>query len=249
MSSQRELAQKVALVTGAGKNIGRAIALELARAGAHVAIVARIDAASALAVADEVRQLGVDAETYMADITEEAAVKKTIADVARRFGALDILVNNAALRTERELERLSLDEWHDVLAVTLDGAFLCAREALPWLAAGGAGTIVNIGGLSAYTGAVHRAHVVTAKAGLDGLTRALAVELAPRGVTVNLVAPGLIETVRDGEAPRHHRTSKTLLGRNGLPSEVATMVRYLAGPAARYVTGQSLHVNGGAYLG
>jgi 3-oxoacyl-[acyl-carrier protein] reductase len=249
MSSPQELAGKVALVTGGGKNIGRAIAFELAQAGAHVAVIARVDSTSATAVAEELRRFGVEAEAYLADVTDEAAVNKAIAEIGRRFGALDILVNNAALRNEKELERLSLADWHDVLAVTLDGAFLCTREALPWLTASGAGTVVNIGGLSAYTGATHRAHVVTAKAGLGGLTRALAVELAPRGVTVNLVAPGLIDTVRHGEAPHHHATAKTLVGRKGAPNEVASMVRYLASPSARYVTGQTIHVNGGAYLG
>ncbi|HMB74030.1 MAG TPA: SDR family oxidoreductase, partial [Gammaproteobacteria bacterium] len=162
---------------------------------------------------------------------------------------LDILVNNAALRTEVEFARMSLQQWHDVLAVTLDGAFLCTREALPWLTASDAGCVVNIGGLSAYSGAAQRAHVVTAKAGLGGLTRALAVELAEHAITVNLVAPGLIDTVRQRAAPHHHATSKTLVGRGGTPKEVASLVRYLSGPRARYLTGQTLHVNGGAWLG
>lgn len=249
MSAERELAGKVALVTGGGKNIGRAIALELAAAGARIGIVVRADADSARAVAEEARRLGADAECYVADVVDEAAVKRAVAAIAGRFGGLDILVNNAALRTESELEKLALEEWRRVLAVTLDGAFLCAREAVPWLAASDAGAIVNIGGLSAYTGAAHRAHVVAAKAGLDGLTRALAVELAPRGITANLVSPGLIETMRSGKAPHHHQTNKTLVGRAGTPREVAAAVRYLAGPYARYVTGQTIHVNGGAYLG
>jgi 3-oxoacyl-[acyl-carrier protein] reductase len=245
----RELEGKVALVTGAAKNIGRAIALELAAAGAHVAILTRTAAQAADAVAAEARGRGVAAEAYVADVADESAVRRVTAEIGRRFGRLDVLVNNAALRTEVPFAALSLEEWRRVLAVTLDGAFLCARETLPLLTASGAGTIVNIGGLTAYTGAKHRAHVVTAKAGLAGLTRALAVELAPQSVTVNLVVPGLIDTTREGAQPQHHQQHATLLGRRGTPEEVAGLVRYLAGPSARYVTGQTIHINGGAYLG
>jgi 3-oxoacyl-[acyl-carrier protein] reductase len=138
-----------------------------------------------------------------------------------------------------------------VLGVTLDGPFLCSQAALDALTASGAGAIINIGGLTAYTGAKQRAHVVTAKAGLDGLTKALAQELAERGITVNLVSPGLIDTVRGGHSaaePDHHKHRPTLVGRRGRPQEVAAMVRYLAGPNGRYLTGQTMHVNGGAYL-
>ncbi len=243
-----ELAGKVALVTGGAKNIGRAIAEDLAAAGANVAIVTRSDASAADAVAEHLRARGVEAESYIADVTDEAAVKSVLERVEQRFGRLDVLVNNAAVRPEAPFAELSLDAWRRVLAVTLDGAFLCAREALALLSASGAGAIVNIGGLTAYTGAAHRAHVVTAKAGLGGLTRALAVELAPNAITVNLVSPGLIDTARERQ-PRHREHHATLLGRRGLPSEVAAMVRYLAGPNARYITGQTIHVNGGSYLG
>jgi 3-oxoacyl-[acyl-carrier protein] reductase len=245
----RELSGRVALVTGGAKNIGRAIALDLAQAGADVAIVTRADRGAAEAVAEEVRGLGVEAGCYVADVTDEPSVRKAIAEIGQRFGRLDVLVNNAAVRREAPFAALSLADWHDVLGVTLDGAFLCTREALPWLTASGAGSVVNIGGLTAYTGASQRAHVVTAKAGLDGLTRALAVELAPQSITVNLVAPGLIETRRDGPRPQHHGEHKTLVGRRGRPDEIAAAVRYLAGPHARFVTGHTLHVNGGAYLG
>lgn len=249
MSAHRELEGQVALVTGAGKNIGRAIALELASAGAAIAIVTRTDAEAGRAVAKEVHSLGGDAEAYVADVTDEAAVAAMVAAVERRFKRIDILVNNAAKRTEAAFEDLSLTEWHEVLAVTLDGAFLCARAALPLLAASDAGVIVNIGGLTAHSGAARRAHVITAKAGLVGFTRALATELTPRGVTVNLVAPGMIDTTREGALPDHRKKTSTLTGRRGTPQEVAAAVRYLAGPDARFVTGQTLHVNGGAFLG
>jgi len=245
----QELAGKVALVTGGSRNIGRAIVLALADAGADVAVIARTDLAAAESVAAEARQLGVRAGAWTCDVTDEQQVAATFSAVAARFGRLDVLVNNAAIRTEVPLAELSYAEWRHVVGVTLDGAFLCVKAALPLLATGGAGSIVNIGGLTAYTGGSHRAHVVAAKSGLDGLTRALAVELAPRGITANIVAPGLIDTVRAGGAPHHHQTHGTLVGRRGTPEEVASLVRYLAGPAARFITGQTLHVNGGAYLG
>lgn len=245
----QELAGKVAMVTGGAKNIGRAIALALAEAGASVAVVSRSDRAAADATVAALRQHGVAAQAFMADVADEGQVNSTVAAIVKRFGRLDILVNNAAVRTEVPFAELTFAEWRAIIGIALDGAFLCAKAALAPLAATGAGTIINIGGLSAYTGGEHRAHVIAAKAGLDGLTRALAVELAPQGINVNLVSPGLIETARAGATPHHHKTHGTLVGRRGAPAEVAGMVRYLAGPGGRYITGQTIHVNGGAYLG
>jgi 3-oxoacyl-[acyl-carrier protein] reductase len=252
MTGSRELDGRVAIVTGAARNIGRAISLALAEGGANVSVVTRSDAAAAEAVASEIRGAGGRAEVILADVTQEDDVARMVARTLEAFGGLDILVNNAALRKETAIEAMSLAEWRQVIGVALDGPFLCCRAAVPHLAGRGAGAIVNIGGLSAYTGARNRAHVVAAKAGLDGLTKALAHDLADRGVTVNLVSPGLIDTVRGHTSsprePAHHQHHATLVGRRGKPSEVAAMVRYLAGPNARYVTGQTLHVNGGAFL-
>jgi 3-oxoacyl-[acyl-carrier protein] reductase len=245
--SMRELEGKVAIVTGAARNIGRAIALDLADGGAAVVVVVRSNLEGANAVAREIEARGGRALALRADITEPAAVRQAVDATLERFAAIDILVNNAGIRPETPLERLSLEEWRQVMAVTLEGPLLLVQAALPALERA-KGTIVNIGGLTAYTGATHRAHVVTAKAGLDGLTKALAVELAPRDVTVNLVAPGLIETERAGPPPEHRKSRTTLLGRRGRPEEVAALVRYLAGPRGRFLTGQTLHVNGGAFL-
>lgn len=243
----RELDGKVALVTGAARNIGRAIALDLADGGAAVAIVVRSDIAGANTVVREVEARGGQAIAMRADITEPADVKRAVDTTVGRFARLDILVNNAGIRPEAPLEQLSLEVWRQVMAVMLDGPFLLAQAALPALERS-KGTIINIGGLTAYTGAAQRAHVVAAKAGLDGLTKALAVELAARDITVNLVAPGLIDTEREGGEPEHRKTRTTLLGRRGRPEDVSALVRYLAGPKARYLTGQTLHVSGGAFL-
>jgi 3-oxoacyl-[acyl-carrier protein] reductase len=243
----RELDGKVALVTGAARNIGRAIALDLADGGAAVAIVVRADLAGANAVVREVEARGGLATAIRADITDPAAVKRAVDATIERFNRLDILVNNAGIRPETPLEQLSLEEWRRVMAVTLEGPLLLVQAALTALESA-KGTIVNIGGMTAYTGAARRAHVVTAKAGLDGLTKALAAELAEREITVNLVAPGLIDTERDGPEPQHRKSRTTLLGRRGRPEDVAAAVRYLAGPKARYLTGQTIHVNGGAFL-
>ncbi len=245
--STRELDGKVALVTGGARNIGRAIALELADAGAALAIVVRADIAGAEAVVREIEARGGRAIAVQADIAEPRDVQRAVDTTLERLARLDILVNNAGIRPEAPLELLSLEAWRRVMAVMLDGPFLLAQAALPALERA-RGTIINIGGLTAYTGAAHRAHVVAAKAGLDGLTKALAVELAARDITVNLVAPGLIDTKREGAEPAHHKTRTNLVGRRGQPEEVAAAVRYLAGPGARYLTGQTLHVNGGAFL-
>jgi 3-oxoacyl-[acyl-carrier protein] reductase len=244
----RELEGAVALVTGAARNIGRAIALDLAEAGAAVSVVTLSDMAGAESVAGEITAKGGRSMAIQADITRPEDAKRLVAETVGEFGRLDILVNNAGVRPESAFEEITLDGWHKVLAVVLDGAFLCTQAALPALAAGGRGTVINIGGLTAYTGAVHRAHVITAKAGLDGLTKALAVELAPHGITVNLVSPGLIDTRRKGEDPAHRKTRKVLTGRLGQPEDIAAMVRLLAGPRGRYLTGQTIHINGGIYL-
>jgi len=245
----QDLSGRVALVTGASRNIGRAIALTLARAGCAVIVAARSDRAALDEVARTIETEGGRALPVLGDVTDEAAVASIVEAGVAAFGGLDILVNNAAIRTEATFEEMTLAQWRAVMALALDAPFLCAKAALPHLARSPAGAIINIGGLTAYIGAPRRAAVVAAKAGLDGLTKALAHDLAPQGITVNLVSPGLIETVRtDGHQPHHHAKAANLVGRRGTPEEVAAMVRFLAGPDARYVTGQTMHVNGGAFL-
>ena len=251
MAGNNELNGKVAIVTGAGRNIGRAIALALADGGASVVVNARSNRAEADAVAREIESLGAKALVHIGDVAEAAAVQ-AMADMAvKQFGRIDILVNNAALRREKPFGEMDYAEWREILDVTLDGTFHCTKACLPALRKSGAGTIVNIGGLSAHTGAKNRAHVVTAKAGIVGFTRALAHDLADDGITVNCVVPGLIGTPRpkDKPEPAHHLTHQTISGARGKPEDVAAAVRFLCSPAARYINGQAIHANGGAYLG
>jgi 3-oxoacyl-[acyl-carrier protein] reductase len=245
----QELAGRVALVTGAGRNIGRAIALALAGAGAAVAVNARRSQGEADGVAAEIEAAGGRALAVLADVTDPAAVARMVDAVEARLGRIDILVNNAAVRDVSSLDEIDLARWREITGVILDGAFICSKACLRSLRAGG-GAIVNIGGLSAHTGAAGRPHVVSAKAGLVGLTRALAHDLAAEGVTVNCVVPGLIDTVRgaaSGARSAHTGKRESALGRSGTPAEVAHAVRFLAGPGARYITGQTLHVSGGAF--
>jgi len=250
MAANNELTGKVAIVTGAGRNIGRAIALALAEGGASIVVNARSNRAEADAVARAIEALGGKALVHIGDVADTTAVQ-AMADLAvKHFGRLDILVNNAALRREKAFAEMDYAEWREILDVTLDGAFHCAKACLAALKHSGAGTIVNIGGLSAHTGAKDRAHVITAKAGIVGFTRALAHDLAADGITVNCVVPGLIGTPRpkDRPEPAHHLTHQTISGERGKPEDVAAVVRFLCSPAARYITGQAIHSNGGAYF-
>jgi 3-oxoacyl-[acyl-carrier protein] reductase len=246
----QELTGRVAIVTGAARNIGRAIAVALGRAGASVAVNAKGSAELAEETANAVRDVGADALVHLADIATPAGGAALIAATVKRFGQLDILVNNAAIRRETAFADLGWPEWREVLSVILDGAYICAHAALPHLEQSAAGSIVNIGGMSAHSGSARRAHVIAAKAGLVGLTRALAHDLGPAGITVNCVVPGLIDTVRAPAqgVPAHHSTHATLLGRRGTPDDVAGIVRFLCGPDGRYMTGQTIHVNGGVFM-
>jgi len=246
-----ELTGKVAIVTGAGRNIGRAIALALADAGASILVNVRSNRAEAEAVVREIVAKGGSALLHVGDVADSSAVQMMAETADKHFGRIDILVNNAALRREKPFAAMDYAEWRAILDVTLDGAFHCVKACLPALQKSKAGAIVNIGGLSAHTGAADRAHVVTAKAGIVGFTRALAHDLATDGITVNCVVPGLIGTPRpkDRPEPAHHLTHGTITGDRGKPEDVAALVRFLCSPAARYITGQAIHANGGAYLG
>ena len=244
-------ASPVVLVTGGGRNIGRAIALELARAGADVVVNVRANRTEAEQVADEVRRLGRRSLVCLADVRDEAAVRAMFDEALRQIGPVAVLVNNAAIRPEAPFEQLSLTEWREVVGTILEGAFLCCHAALPQMLTAGWGRIVNVAGMSGQTGAANRAHVVAGKSGLIGLTRALAVEYAERNITVNAVSPGSIDTERKGRSagqPAHRGSRFVPMGRQGTADEVASLVGYLASERAAYVTGQTFNVNGGAYV-
>jgi 3-oxoacyl-[acyl-carrier protein] reductase len=248
MKAGDELAGKVALVTGGARNIGRAICRSLAAGGASV----MVNANTSLAEAEKtVGMIGANADLHIADVTKPEQVKALVEATVKRFGRIDFLVNNAAVRFETAFDAISYEEWRKVLGIVLDGAFLCAQAALPHMKKAGGGTIVNIGGQTGHKGAAERAHVITAKAGLAGMTKALAMDLAPHKITVNCVVPGTIESQRGlpGVPDRPaHRMTVPPIGRRGEPEEIAAMVRMLCGPDARYITGQSIHLNGGGFM-
>jgi 3-oxoacyl-[acyl-carrier protein] reductase len=247
----QELAGRVAIVTGAGRNIGRGIALALADGGAAVVVNARSNLKEAEAVAGEIERSGGKALAVTADVADAEAVRTMVAAAAGKFGGIDILVNNAAVRVEQAFEGMTLAQWRAVTSIILDGAFNCVQACLPHLRRSGAGVIVNIGGLSAHTGAAGRAHVVTAKAGVVGFTRALAHELADARIRVNTVTPGIMSAPRPAgqPEPQHHARVQALVGRRGEPNDIAAAVRFLCGPGASFITGQNIQVNGGMFLG
>jgi 3-oxoacyl-[acyl-carrier protein] reductase len=250
MADSKELAGKVAIVTGAGRNIGRAIAQQLAQAGAAVVVNVRSNKAEADGVVREIEAAGGKALAVAGDVADPKTAP-ALADAAlKAFGRIDILVNNAALRREKPIDQMTYAEWREVMDVTLDAAFHSVKACLPAMKKNG-GTIINIGGMSAHIGSKGRAHVMSAKAALVGFSRALAHDLAADRITANCVVPGAIDTSRPttSPSPAHHLTHGTITGERGKPDDVAAMVRFLCGPGGRYVTGQTIHVNGGAYLG
>jgi 3-oxoacyl-[acyl-carrier protein] reductase len=251
IAGQHPLSGQVALVTGAVRKIGRAIAMALAREGAAVAVNAKASRAEADATVEDIRALGGTAHVAMGDVSAEADVARMVEEIGRELGPVDILINNAAVRRDGALTSITLADWRAVMSVVLDGAFLTSRAVVPGMLAKGRGTIVNIGGVTGHTGAIGRAHVSAAKAGLVGLTKALAAELGGQGITVNCVAPGRIAGPRSPDSGRGGAIpggGHPLVGREGDPQEVAAAVLLLCLPNGRYITGQTIHVNGGIFM-
>ena len=256
MNATPHLGGRVALVTGSARRTGRVLARKLAEAGASVCVNARRSKNEAEAVAREIEAAhgAGRAIAVLADVSDPKAVEAMVAATVERFGRLDILVNNASIRRHGALESIDLEDWHDILHTTLDGTFLCSRAAAPHMEKQGGGTIVNIGGVSAHTGARNAAAVITAKAGLIGLTRALAHDLGPKGITVNCVAPASMiasddDPQRIEQLKAFYRQESVPLGRTGTVDEVAEAIVALCGPAWRYMTGQVIHINGGVFFG
>lgn len=242
---------KVALVSGAGKNIGRTIALTLARDGAAIVVNGRSDRGAVDAVVAEIEATGGQALAAMGDVADPAVPPRLAAEAAARFGGVDILVSNAGLRRQTSFLDMSFDEWRQILSVALDGAFLLGKAIVPQMVARGGGAFVALSGISTHVGTPNRCHVSASKAGLEGLMRALAVELAPHKITCNAIAPGAIDTARGasaGPAPVNRVNRPIPLKRFGTVEEIAAMVRLLVGPEGTFITGQTLHVNGGEFL-
>jgi 3-oxoacyl-[acyl-carrier protein] reductase len=247
----KELDGKVALVTGGAKNIGRAICLALAEGGARLLINTRHSVEIAQETVHLVEAAGSQAMVVQADITNPDDVTRMVAAGVAAYGGIDILVNNAGIRKEAPLDEVTFADWREILGSMLDGSFLCTQACAKVMRGRGGGSIVTIGGMTGHSGAKQRVHVVTAKAGLAGFTKAVAMDLAEFGITANCVVPGLIETKRGTHNPlnpNHHASRIMPLGRRGTADEVASLVRYLCGPGARYITGQSLHINGGTLM-
>jgi len=247
----KPLAGKVALVTGAGKNIGREIALTLARDGATVVLNGRSDAKLLDTVAAEIKAAGGVGVPCLADVSNPQAVAAMVEAVVKAHGGIDIAVSNAGLRRQTPFLDMTFAEWREILSVALDGAFLLAKAVVPSMIARGGGAIVGMSGISHHIGAKARVHVNASKAGLEGLVRGLAMELAPHRITVNAVAPGSINTTRGvtaGGKPTNITIEGIPLGRQGTVEEIAAAVRLLVGPEGAYITGQTIHVNGGVFL-
>ncbi|MGO9113234.1 MAG: 3-oxoacyl-[acyl-carrier-protein] reductase [Thermoguttaceae bacterium] len=251
VASDKVLAGKRALVTGGSRGIGKATALALAEAGAAVAINYQHAADAAHEVRRAVGKFGVQANTYQADISCEDEAKAMIDAVNKDFGAIDILVNNAGITRDKSFLKMTKLMWDEVMGVNLNGVFHVTRLVLPAMVEAGWGRIINMTSIVGQTGNFGQANYAVSKGGLIAFTMTLAREVARKGVTVNAVAPGFIETDMTKDlvaAALSAVTSMTPMGRLGKPEEVAAAVCFLASPRASYITGQVLPVNGGMYM-
>jgi 3-oxoacyl-[acyl-carrier protein] reductase len=244
------LKDKVALVTGASQGIGWDIAQALVVAGAKVAVAARTEEKLALLVG-EIEAAGGEAMAVKMDVADAEQVKTGFKQVLEKFGRLDILVNNAAITRDGLAVRMKVDDWDAVIRTNLTGAHLCIQQALGTMMRARAGRIINVSSVVAQMGNAGQANYVAAKAGLIGLTKAIAMEIASRNITVNAVAPGFIETPMTNvlsDKVKEELKARIPLGRLGVPRDVAASIVFLASDEAAYITGHVLDVNGGMYL-
>jgi len=244
------LKDKVALVTGASQGIGWDIAQALVVAGAKVAVAARTQEKLALLVG-EIEAAGGEALAVKMDVADAEQVKAGFKQVLEKFGRLDILVNNAAITRDGLAVRMKPEDWDTVIRTNLTGAHLCIQQALGTMMRARAGRIINVSSVVAQMGNAGQANYVAAKAGLIGLTKAIAMEIASRNITVNAVAPGFIETPMTNvlsDKVKEELKARIPLGRLGVPRDVAASIVFLASEEAAYITGHVLDVNGGMYL-
>jgi 3-oxoacyl-[acyl-carrier protein] reductase len=241
---------KVAIVTGSARNIGRATALALAADGAAIVVNAVHDQDAADRVVGEITDAGGKAISFLCDVTDPKAVKKMDAAAIEAFGSVDILICNASSRGLKAFTEMTYKEWRRVIDISLDGSFFLAQSAVLHMIEKGWGRIVTLGGISWHIGTPGRVHNLVAKSGLVGFTRGLAMEMAEHNITVNCVSPGFIDTERPASAGvRPPLKVQPPVARMGTTDEIAAMVRFLCQPEAAYITGQTIHVNGGMYLG
>ncbi len=245
-----ELAGKVAIVTGSARNIGRATAVELARAGAALVINARTSKELCEEVAHEIESAGGRALPFVADINDADAVARMVAAAKSEFGGVDILVNNAAARSHKPFVDLDDEAWDQALGAAFQGAFRMSKACVPSMIERGGGSIIGVGGLNAYRGQPERVHGMSAKAAHGGLVRGLAFDLGKHQIRANYVVVGTFDTELEGSS-----SAKTAppsvesipMGRLGVPQDMADLIRFLVGPGASYISGQTIHVNGAAF--
>lgn len=243
---------KTALITGSSRGIGRGCALVLARCGCNIVVNYVESLEKAQTLIKETRELGVESLSVRADVSREQDVKLLIESTVNTFGGIDILVNNAGIHQHLKTWELSLEDWNRVIATNLTGVFLCSREAVIHMKKVRSGSIINISSCVAFTGTDHEIHYASSKAGIVGFTKSLALEAAPYGIRVNAVSPGFFAT--DMVLPlitneeRKALEATVPLGRLGTPEEIGDAVAFLASDRARYITGETLHVNGGVIM-
>lgn len=242
---------KVALVTGASRGIGREIALELAREGANVVVNYSGSEAKANEVVDEIKSMGREALAIQCNVADSDSVQSMVKETISHFGALDILVNNAGITKDNLLMRMKENEWDDVININLKGVFLCTKAVTRQMMKQRSGRIINISSIVGVSGNPGQANYVAAKSGVIGLTKTAARELAPRGITVNAIAPGFISTDMTDQLPedvRNEMLKQIPLNRFGDPKDIAKVVSFMASESSSYMTGQTLHIDGGMVM-
>jgi 3-oxoacyl-[acyl-carrier protein] reductase len=241
---------KVAIVTGAAKNIGRATCEGLSRLGFNILVHANTDKEGAAETVNLVKAHGRLANQVIGDLTKPETSQELVFEAAK-LGKISALINNASQREFNKFDDMTFDDWRFVMSINLDSLFHTCKAVIPAMKEHKWGRIINLGGLSAHISAIGRAHVITSKSGVIGFTRALAMEYAETGITINCVVPGLIDTVRGtsaGSSLVHPSHSNPPVGRKGFPVEVATMITNLCAPNSDFITGQTIHVNGGSFF-
>ena len=241
---------KVAIVTGAAKNIGRATCESLSKLGYNILVHANTDKDGADETLKLIKKNGIQSNRFIGDLTKQDTASELVIE-ASKLGNISALINNASQREFNKFDDMTFDDWRFVMSINLDSLFHTCKAVIPEMKKNNWGRIINLGGLSAHISAIGRAHVITSKSAVVGFSRALAMEYAETGITINTVVPGLIDTVRGASAGSslvHPSHSNPPVGRKGYPEEVATMISNLCGPNSDFITGQTIHVNGGSYF-